>query len=257
MQKVAASAALAAAVGLLAPPAHAIRPDFDGEQGLEVFFRAGYGSLVNTSERVFQSISEATAAGTPANALSGTYNLALGVGYRFMPLVSAGAFVEVQGQDIAPLVTPAGATPSSGFSWGLGAYARFYFMPLVSGSLHVRRVNLAGPGDARRFDPWASLGVQYFALTRNVQQPGTPLGASWSVASLAVPIAAGFDYRVITELALGVSLGIAPMATLSSAKTETFMQGGNVVTRTGSFDNATGGNALWYVGFDLRYTLSL
>lgn len=255
MQKVLASIALAVAVCAGASPALAIRPDFDGEQGIEAHITGGYGSLVSTSERVFQSRSDAV--GTPPNALSGSYNLRFGLGYRFTPIISAGLLFQLQGVDTAPFVTATGSDPTSGGAWSLGAYARLYFMPLITGSLSVRRVNLAGPGDTRRFDPWASLGVEYFALARSTQRPGTSDSASWSMRSLSFPITAGFDYRVITELAVGLSVGIAPMATLGMDKTENFLQAGNPTTRTTAIDVATGGNALWFVGVDVRYTLSL
>lgn len=252
------SGAAAAALLTCATVARAVSPDFEGERGIEAHFTLGYGSLFNTSERVFQSPREASGASQPAPALVGGLNFRLGAGYRLTPFLSAGATMEWQGMGALPLGPSGGRNEEwSAGAIAFGVYGRLYPMAFTSGALNMPRVNFnAADQSLRRWEPWVSLGIEYHALWRNVTITGTRYGANWNSQGVRVPIAAGFDVRVIPSLALGVALGIAPVISAGIGRTATAEVLGNVVTTSSNYDSAAPLNATWFIGLGARYTLT-
>jgi hypothetical protein len=250
--------AVLAAAEILAPRrAHAIRPDYDGERGLEAFVTVGYGSLVNLSERVFQSQAEARLVGTeqPRTVLTGSLNSRLGVGYRIFPLVSVGFTFQYQILGTLPVTTDPNER-SNANAWSIGGYVRFYPLPLFTGTWRIRRVNFMNLGDGRRFEPWISVGADYNRVARTIEQTNPPSTTQWSGQTLGIPVTVGFDYRIIPPLAVGIAGGVTPWVNLAFDRTITLTQSGNWVTLpTESFGSAVG-NAAWFVGASVRGTFS-
>jgi hypothetical protein len=253
-----ATAAATAALLLAAPAAHALRPDFDGERGIEAWVSPGVGTLFNNGDHLFVSASDPTFTRAPSNALAGGVNVSFGMGYRFLPFASAGVRGLVQTMSSDAIVSPGGVSyPSSAGAFTFGVYGRFYPAPLINGTAESPRVAFEGWGDRRRFDPWVSLGLEYQSVTRRNWDPMRPqYYVEWQRRSLGVPLVVGADYRVLPPLAVGLSLGITPWLGGAVTRTERRLQAGNDQTVTDDYESGVGVNASWLLALDVRYTFS-
>jgi hypothetical protein len=248
----------ALAIATLAPSlAHALPPDFDGERGIEAGLSFGYGLYTSTSERLYQTPNEAVVAGTPRSAIaSGGADLRFHIGYRFMPLLSAGIYGELQ------WIGPAQSTGfiTTAFSGGTGVYARFYPAPLFNGTLESRRVRFDGLMARRRLDPFVSLGVEvYHSITRESVVEAMPqFYADFNRRSVGIPLVVGAEVRLIPALAMGIQIGWTPLIGGTIDKTDHLSDGrGNVVTNSTQYQSVDVFNSQFWVGLSARYTLTL
>ena len=123
------------------------------------------------------------------------------VGYRFIPLLSAGlrgGFRSASGSNLDD-----GSTKLSRTGWDGGLYLRFY--PAA-----------AAPSVSKYVDPWVSVGVSYQHDQQSFQKALATSGGgsvqgdvSLEHHAVSVPIAIGVDYRVTKFLSLGPSFELA------------------------------------------------
>lgn len=235
MQKFVAMA-VAVAVNLFAVTAHALRPDFDGERGVEAFATVGYGSLFYTRDPLFLSERDpAFHVSQPVNALGGGAHLVFGAGYRMRPWISAGLRGQLQFLHAEPVVSPGGTSfPSDGGGASFGVYCRLYPMVLVNPTRYVPRVSIDRWDDPRRLDPWVSLGVEYQDIWRknyNDMRPDQEYRL-WHRRSVGVPLTVGGDVRILPPLAVGLSLGITPLFGAWIEETQSYLSAGNQRTES-------------------------
>ena len=214
----------------------------------------GYGLYTNNTERLFLPPSQAT--NMSPDAITGGPNLRFHLGYRFMPLLSAGVYGQVQW---IGAVVPANVGGNA-FSGGVGAYARFYPAALFNNTLGVRRVRFDGVADRRRIDPYVSIGFEgYQAIERTrFDMMDTRLTSTWRRTAFGVPITVGADVRLIPSLAVGLQLGITPLFGSGIDKNGIESDGrGNVVPVSSHYDSVDAENAQFFFGVSARYTLTL
>ncbi len=232
--------------------ARAVAPDYDGERGIEAGASFGYGTYLNTSQRLFWTPVQASTP-NPPTAISGGANLRFHLGYRIVPFLSAGVFGEVQWIGTAPL----GVSPTTGLSGAGGVYVRFYPAALINGTLDVRRVRFDGLLDRRRLDPFVSIGVEYHALGRT-QNPDTPaFSATWTRTSVGVPLVLGADLRVIPALAVGLQFGMTLLVGghVDETTHRNDSLGNPIVTNVG-YESVDGLNAAFFAAISARYTFT-
>jgi hypothetical protein len=237
--------------------AHALPPDFDGERGIEAGVSFGYGLYTNTSERLFWTANQAVIAGPPPVAIaSGGANLRFHAGYRFMPLLSAGVYGELQwvGAD------QGAGYATTAFTGGVGVYARFYPAPLFNRTLDVRRVRFDGVASRRRLDPFVSLGIEaYHSIARERIDLSMPMFyADWNRRAVGIPLIVGAEVRVVPALAVGVQIGWTPLIGGTIDKTDHVSDGrGNVTTMTTQYESVDVFNSQFSFAVSARYTLTL
>lgn len=154
----------AAAVALLSAPAYATHPDHEGERGFELSLQPGVGIFTSTDDRVFLQASDFTTTSSPINAFGGAgFALRASLGYRVMPLFSAGLTVGFQTLSPSGLYDARKLTnnPSDSLSnFNFGAYA-----PTSSRSSTERATTLGCSFEAqqnhRRFEAYFTLGVDF------------------------------------------------------------------------------------------------
>lgn len=126
------------------------------------------------------------------------------VGYRFLPLMSAGlrgGFRSASGSNLDD-----GSTKLARSGWDAGLYLRFY--PAVM-----------APSVSKYIDPWVSVGVGYHHDSQSFQRPiaasdgatvqSVPGDISLEHHAVSVPVAIGVDYRVASFLSVGPSFELA------------------------------------------------
>jgi hypothetical protein len=245
------------ATTLMAPiDARAITPDYDGERGIEARVSFGLAGLANSHPR---TISMMGMAGPTANPLLGPgFAFTGSLGYRIAPVVSAGVTFSTGPLGAFPL--PNDNTNQNGYSassYAAGVYGRLYFLALVPAIPRTTRVEFVGWGDLRRLDPWASLGVEYRSVTYAQNNRAMPaIGAVFTRAAIAVPIGAGFEYRVIPALAVGLSVQAAATFGAWTSKDVTQVITGNLQTSNERYIADDPVNLAWGAGLSARYTLS-
>jgi hypothetical protein len=256
-----AIAAAGAALVLVAQSAHALRPDYDGERGIEVWITPGAGSLFNTGSQQFLSATDPAFGHATNNALSGGMNLTFGAGYRVSPALSVGLHGQWHGYGADPHVSTGGVTyPSTAGGFSAGVYGRLYLMALLRETPATPNVVFNGWGDSRRLDPWVSLGIDYHSVTRRQSNPMRPRTyVEWERGDIGVPITVGMDYRVVAPLAVGLSAGVTPLFGGWITRSDHFLQNGtsgNDVVEVTDYQSGVGVNAAWQLGLNVRYTLS-
>lgn len=256
---------LTLAVVLAAAPAFATHPDHEGERGFELTLQPGVGIFTNTDDRVFLQASDFTSTATPTNAFGAAgFAFRASLGYRVIPLFSAGLSFGLQTVSASGLYDPRELTynPSDALSnVAFGAYARFYFLSLVNGTRDTPRVFFQGATDRRRFEAWATLGVDFISGLTRTRSYSDPLNSTvWRNRYIGVPIGVGGEYRVTNALAVGLALIFTPLVGASTEKTRNnhVVSGGDdhVESTTTSYTPAAG-NAQVFIGLSARYTLTL
>ncbi|MEI8255023.1 MAG: hypothetical protein WCJ30_05060 [Deltaproteobacteria bacterium] len=230
--------------------AHAIAPDFEGEHGIEAGASFGYGSYINTTQRLFWRPADAGTPNAPT-AIWGGANLRFHVGYRILPYVSVGAAGEVQWIGTAPI----GTSPTSGLSGSGGVYARFYPAALLNRTLETPRVRFERLLSSRRLDPYVSIGVEYHALGRT-QNPDTPtFTATWTRASIGIPLIIGAEVRPIPALAVGLQFGVTMLIGGGIDQTTRSRDVlGNPTVSTDHYDSVDALNGAFFAALSARYT---
>ncbi len=261
---------LVASAAVAPVSALAIRPNFDGERGLELQIALGAGSYFDTTTRWLQRPRELPPGVQPMPMLSPGFHFRAAVGWRFFPLLSAGVYIASQtlgSTDISSrgmnLAATAGAVSA-------GVYTRFYPMPLFIRTLNAPRTIFQSAGEARRFEPWISIGFEFYQnFWRTTERSGLLEYSRWNVQGVGVPVAVGFDFRVLEPLAVGISFGVAPWITFGDCgnmdqpsgcpvqqTVRTITADGNPQTDLYSYNSAAGTNVSWFLGLGVRYTLS-
>ncbi len=216
------SASLLSSLLLASAPALAAEPSAEapkaeapaaGLKGFELMLRPSFGGAPSDSPVKFAPQNGVQFQGDPGALLKGASPWGSGfvgqasVGYRFIPLMSAGlraGFRRVSGSDLDD-----GSTNLSRTGWEGGFYLRLY--PAA-----------AAPSVSKYVDPWVSVGVGYqndaqsFKRRIATSNGGNVQGdVSLDHHAISVPIAIGVDYRVTKFLSLGPSfeLGVnSPIA---------------------------------------------
>ncbi len=251
---------LFATISLTSSAALAIRPDFDGERGIEAQVNLGIAGFSNTTQRTIRD-ADTTGPSFVGNARllgPGVYFRAT-LGYRFIPLISAGLSFSIQQLGAGLVEGSSMAFVPTASAMFAGVYARFYFMSLIPGVSNTRRVEFATAADLRRFDPWFSLGLepfQRFSLEQRI--PGDPTQFDvFTRTSIGVPVGVGADYRLLPMLAVGLNTQITPAFGSSTTWSGSQFAGGVVSTYNRSFISADPINMHYSVALSLRYTLTL
>jgi hypothetical protein len=178
-----------------------------GLKGIELMLRPSFGGAPSDSPVKFAPQNGVQFQGDPGALMKGASPWGNGfvgqasVGYRFIPLLSAGVragFRSASGSNLDD-----GSTKLSRTGWDGGLYLRFY--PAA-----------AAPSVSRYVDPWISAGIGYQRDTQSFQK-GLPTSNGGSVQAdvtldhhaISVPIALGVDYRVTKFLSLGPSFELA------------------------------------------------
>jgi hypothetical protein len=243
----------------VAPDALAIRPDLDGERGIEAQVGFGVAGVANSHPR-FLSMVGPGAPGPSATSLLGPgFNFRAALGYRFAPMLSAGLSFSIAPLGAYELPNASTSTYQYGAStFSVGAYARLYYLALVSSIPRTARVEFLSWGDLRRLDPWVSLGVEYQSISYTQTNRAMPaIGAAFSRGAIAVPVGIGFEYRLIPMLAVGLATHLSPTFGSWSTKQSTNVVGGNIQTVNESYSADDPVNFVWSAGLTARYTLSL
>jgi hypothetical protein len=231
-------------------------PDWNGERGIEASVLLGGGSLFDTSERLFWNSMQASGGAAPPNALSGGFNLAGVVGWRFLPWLSAGVSAQALFVSANPVMGSVGYDTTA-TSYAFGVYARLYLSQFLFHAATTRQVNFQGLLDVRRLDPWVSFGIEYQTITRTQTMPLSLLGATWYRQSIGLPIMAGFDVRVLPPLAVGVALGIGPWIGGWGHVVQHYLDTtGNPVNMDSPTSSVAVVDGSWFAGIDLRYTFT-
>lgn len=255
----------AAAVMGGASGAWATHPDHEGERGVEMHVAAGYGLLTTASDRVF--LDGGNLSDPPLDAFTGGFNARLGVGYRLLPYLSAGVsagvqFLGAQNQFVATERSYGASDSFIGYT--VGVYGRLYLGSLLNGSRTEPRVFFRSATDPRRFDPFVSLGLEFVqGVQRSRSYAVAPYDGnliSWTTTYVGIPVTVGAEYRLLTQLAVGASLGFTPLVAATTAELSQQRDrrpGIDEVTRTSreyTPDAAVNFN-LWF-GLTARYTLT-
>lgn len=251
---------LAAATVLSASErAWAIRPDLDGERGIEAQLAFGVAGFANTHQRVISP--ESMPAGPSAPSILGPgFNFRASVGYRFIPAFSAGATFTISPLGASALQGAPNMYNYSASTYAVGAYGRLYFLAPVGSIPRTARVEFSSWGDLRRLDPWISLGVEYQSFTyAQVNSGDARLSATFTRGAVSIPFGLGFEFRLLPMLAVGAG---AHFGTVVGASTSKVTSSVNRVTsaleevREG-YSAADPVNLFWSAGLTARYTLTL
>jgi hypothetical protein len=196
--------ALAAEPGAEAPKAE---DSSAGLKGFELMLRPSFGGAPSDSPVKFAPQNGVQFQGDPGALMKGASPWGSGfvgqasVGYRFIPLLSAGlrgGFRSASGSNLDD-----GSTKLSRTGWDGGVYLRFYPAALA-------------PSVSTYIDPWVSAGVSYQHDQQSFQK-GVATSGGGSVQAdislehhaVSIPIAVGVDYRVTKFLSLGPSFELA------------------------------------------------
>ncbi len=260
---------LACASALLcAGAAHATHPDYEGERGLELQLSGGFGGATTHDESVFLPDAELPRPEVrpPTDSFGASGGVQLQVGWRFRPYLSAG--VAVSYQSLAPTNIYAASEAAfepyeSTYALTVGTYARLYPMAFFNNSRTNPRVFFDTWTDRRRMEPWISVGLAYAHISRHRGYDGVGVSDSytnWTTRYLAVPVAVGFDYRILAPLAVGIQLGLTPTFGAGTDKERYLhvVRPGSDTTTSDSSSYAPGAtsNTLWYLGLGARYTFT-
>jgi len=250
-------ASLVAASSLAsASSAWAIRPDFDGERGIEAQVQLGVGGFANGTQRIITESGRAGVSASPTIVGAG-FNFRASVGYRIIPALSVGASFSISPLAAYPLANTPDIYDYGASTLSVGAYARLYFLALTA-IPRTTRVEFSSWGDPRRFDPYVSLGVEYQGLTYSqTNRMATQIGATITRTSISAPVGLGFEYRVIQPLAVGLGAVLSPTFGAWLDRTATATLNGNIVTTKSSAVGEDPVNLAWSVGLTVRYTLTL
>ena len=252
---------MAAVLGA-ASSAWATHPDYEGERGIEAHVTLGYGLFTAASDRVFLSSGEVTSGAL--DAFSGGFNARLGAGYRMVPYLSAGITAGVQALGAADQYSASesrlGARDSF-VGYTVGVYARLYLGSLLNGARTEPRVFFRSATDPRRFDPFVSLGVEFVQGIQRSRAYTEPLNlTSWTTSYVGVPVVLGAEYRLATQLAVGLNLGFTPLVggrTTKLSQLHELRPGIDEVTRTSTdYTPDAGANFNFWLGLTARYTLT-
>lgn len=260
LASLAASMLLVPATALAAEPgAEASKPNAEedssaGLKGLELMLRPSFGGAPSDSPVKFTpSPNFADDPGALMKGASPWSNGFVGqvsVGYRFIPLLSAGlrgGFRSASGTNLDD-----GSTKLSRTGFDGGLYLRLY--PAV-----------VAPNVSKYIDPWVSVGVGYANDSQTFQKGvatsnGGNVQADVSLThhAISVPIAIGVDYRVTKFLSVGPSFELAinnPIAGCVSTSASGFA-GSTYCSNTEpgkSFVKAET-YAVWNAGLDAKVT---
>jgi hypothetical protein len=126
------------------------------------------------------------------------------IGYRFLPLLSAGLRGGFRSSSASNL--PDGSTDLSRSGWDAGFYARVYPLALT-------------PSIAKYLDPWVGVGVGYQRDSQSFKKnvavtDGKNVGSvNADIAidhhAISIPLSIGVDYRVLSFLSVGPSFEVA------------------------------------------------
>lgn len=227
-----------------------------GLKGLELMLRPSFGGAPADSPVKFAPSNGVQFQGDPGALMKGASPWGQGfvgqasVGYRFIPLLSAGLRAGLRSASGSNLDDGSTKLSRSGFDGGL--YLRLY--PAVF-----------APSVSKYIDPWISAGVGYQNDQQSFQKAiGTSNGGSVQADvsldhhAVSIPIAIGIDYRVTKFLSLGPSFELAYNAPIA----------GCVTTSASGFAGSTycsnaepGKNfvkaeayAIWNAGLDAKVT---
>ncbi len=205
-----ASTLLVPATALAAEPG-AEAPKVDessaGLKGFELMLRPSFGGAPSDSPVKFAPQNGVQFQGDPGALMKGASPWGNGfvgqayVGYRFIPLLSAGLRGGFRSASAGNLDD--GSTKLSRAGWDGGLYLRFY--PAAP-----------APSVSKYVDPWVSVGISYQNDKQSFQK-GLATSGGGSVQgdislehhAVSVPIAVGVDYRVTKFLSLGPSFELA------------------------------------------------
>lgn len=239
--------------------AHATHPDWEGEKGIEFQLVLGGGAFTESRDRAFTQVSED---GTRA-AFTGGFNARLTAGYRLVPYLSAGVSAGLQTLAATGQYSPAEAVfgPSDSLiAWNVGVWARFYPLSLFDRTQRENpRVFFRDWADRRRLEPWVSVGLDFASgIQRTREYSDSQSRSQWTTTYIGVPLSVGFDYRLTTQLALGLAAGATPMAAASTSRTlQRHDSHTNITTRASvSYPTQSDSNAQLWIGASLRYTLT-
>lgn len=239
-----------------ASSAWALRPDFDGERGIEAQVQLGVGGFSNGTKRILTEPGS-TGASAPPTVVGAGFNVRASVGYRIIPALSVGASFSISPLAAYPLASTMERYDYDALTLAAGAYGRLYVLALTSSIPRTARVEFASWLDPRRFDPYVSLGVEYQSLTyTQTLSSARQIGATFTRTSISVPVGLGFEYRVLQPLAVGLGAVLSPTFGAWLDRTVTATVSGNIVTNKNSWVGEDPVNLAWSVGLTARYTLT-
>jgi hypothetical protein len=212
-----------------------------GLTGFELMLRPGFGGAPSDSPL---RIAPGAHAGGSASLLGGASPYGPGLvanasaGYRFHPLFSAGLRLGIRQASNGAIDDAQGLNRSA---FDVGAYFRAY--PLAT-----------TPSVARYVDPWISVGVGYTRDNQAIDQ------GIFKVAidhfAVGVPIAIGFDYRILPYLSVGPSFEYA--LALGGSGCVTTLTNGVQTAQQCTSDSSTmlqaNAYGVWSTGLDIRLT---
>lgn len=254
------AATLFATLTLNANNAHAIRPDFDGERGIEAQLNFGIAGYSNTTQRLFADADRTGPSFTGNRNLLGPGPYFRGaLGYRILPMLSVGATFSFHSigaglLELTPVTFRANAS-----ALAAGVYARLYLMPFFPSASRTPRVEFAGFGDLRRLDAWVSLGIEAYQRLVHRQTDSTEMSIFDESArsSVGIPVGLGADYRVLPMLAFGLNTQLTTVIGAPVTRTGALLQGGVIVPFTQNYTGLDAVNLGWSVSLSARYTLTL
>ncbi|MEZ4220459.1 MAG: outer membrane beta-barrel protein [Polyangiaceae bacterium] len=238
--------------GLALPAVAAAQSDDDrGRHGFELMLRPGYGSAGGKSPLLYDPKPLVAFQNPPgpgevftgdAAPYGGGFAGDLSVGYRFLPLMSAGLYAEYRASSSSSVND--GTTDLSRTGWGSGAYVRGY-LPMLHPKL----------------DPYVSVGVGYMQDAQSYRRANL----DWELThhGVAVPLMAGVDYRILPNLALGPSFryvvvsGAGGCMKLSATIAGLGSASNKQCTDADEFRRIVKAESygVWSAGLDLRLTL--
>jgi Outer membrane protein beta-barrel domain len=222
-------------------------PSALAKTGFELMLRPGYGSAGSSSPVVYRN-PPGVPAGTndPGDVFGGSASPYGGgfvgdafVGYRMLPILSAGLFGDYHASSAT--APSDGTSDLSRSGWGLGFYARAY-VPF--------------PG---AIEPWASIGIGYMHDAQTYKRSVTG-DVDWTLVhyGVAVPLSVGVDYDLNSFFAVGPSFeytivapagGCADFSESGVSQSEcTDASDATRVVSAKSYD-------IWSIALDLRLTL--
>ncbi len=171
----------------------------EGRRGLELMVRPGYGSAGGKSPVVYRRPPALGGADLDvgdifreqAEPYGGGFVGEVSVGYRFLPLASAGLYGQLRSSSADE--PDDGTEDLSRSAWGAGLYGRFY-LPMLHPLL----------------DPYAQIGIGYIqdrqSFTRPINGAGS-LKADWEIThhGVVIPLGIGVGFRVLPMLTVGPS----------------------------------------------------
>ncbi|MDP3273723.1 MAG: hypothetical protein Q8Q09_00915 [Deltaproteobacteria bacterium] len=239
--------------------AHAIRPDLDGERGLEAQVALGVGGFSNGTQRLVTPADTTGPTDHQGTAIVGpSVGLRISAGWRFHGALSAGLSLQWQHLGAMPLSGDGGMYDYSASALAVGAYARLYPMAFVSSVPRTARVAFTGMGDLRRLDPWVSLGFEFFDTLGYGQRlrAAPTLGANFSRGSVGIPVGIGLEYRVLPMLAVGLTTHLTPWIGAWNTSVAMDIVSGNPRTTSNSYNGTDPLNLAWNVALSVRYTFT-